>query len=90
MCFSEDLTAKGNQEGWLGLRDLVTLGVGGHIFLFIFCFFVFKTLFLFVVEEIARQLGALAALPEDLGLIPSTHWKLTTVCNPAPRFDTLT
>lgn len=34
------------------------------------------------IKEKAQQLGALAALPEDTGSIPSTHIViLTTVCN---------
>ena len=30
----------------------------------------------------AQQLGTLLALPEDLGLIPSTHTELTTIQTP--------
>jgi hypothetical protein len=44
------------------------------------------------VGEMAYQLRALAALPENLGSIPSTHMTtLTTVCNSNSRaYDTLT
>ncbi|EGV94950.1 hypothetical protein I79_020430 [Cricetulus griseus] len=33
----------------------------------------------------AWRLRALAALPENLGLIPSTHRELTTTCNSNSR-----
>ena len=40
-------------------------------------------------EEVAQQLGALAALPEDLDSIPSTHMWLTSSVTPAPGKSTL-
>ena len=44
-----------------------------------------------VAGEVAWWLRALAALPEDLGSISSTHWWLTTTCNNSSTrgFDTL-
>lgn len=35
--------------------------------------------------EIAQDLKALAALPEDPHLVRSTIWWLTTICNSCPR-----
>jgi hypothetical protein len=35
--------------------------------------------------EMAQWLRALSALPGDLGLIPSTHRELTTVCHSSSR-----
>jgi hypothetical protein len=36
-------------------------------------------------EEVAQQLIALAALPEDLGLVPSTHMSAQNLLNSSPR-----
>ena len=35
--------------------------------------------------EMSRWPRALAALPEDPGSVPSTAWRLTTVCNSRSR-----
>lgn len=45
---------------------------------------VFKK-FLGLAEEMAQQLGARTALPEDLSLVPSTRVRLTSCTSPAPE-----
>lgn len=51
-------------------------------------FFSLAFIYLFVrnngADKTAHQLRALVALTKDLGLIPSTHVWLTTICNPIP------
>jgi hypothetical protein len=58
---------------------------GNILFIIIILLIILIILIISGAGEMAQWLRALAALPEDLGWIPSTHMVATTICSSSSR-----